>query len=481
MKTIQEFERRLEQHVVSMEGERAQQFAGLEFSEERMEEAARQIQALSQQALNEIPPEQFPRSLLFTTITSARQSDYTRMENEIYRCRNEKVAVQVNGERVSLDNWRRFNRIHLQEPGKRREAFDGLMEKAKALTPLLEERFNLSRKLFAEHGLSPLSTYLEEEQVSLARLVELVEGLALQAKPFFLEQGSRYGQEILGKPIEYFDDMYVFRGAIFQPLDSHFDIDLSGRLMPVFERMGFNLHAIRVDGSTRQGKHASPVCFAVQVPTDVRVLFQPTSPVADTMSFLHEMGHALHFANIDEKQSFSHRYLVPNGIAEIFSTLFEALATEPVFLCEELGIPEKIARDLVARNRFMLLYFLVFYGVNSMLKVRFWQDHLTMDRADALYADLAQQFMGLPLPGIYWQTHHVASMYDMYTPSYLLAQIRMEELRKKLEQQYGNRWWKDLQVSDTLRKYYIAPGAAIRLEDFSQLDEGPFWQTIVPG
>ena len=118
--------------------------------------------------------------------------------------------------------------------------------------------------------------------------------------------------------------------------------------------------------------------------------------------------------------------------------------------------------------------------MNSMLKIRFWQDHLTMDQADALYAKLAQQFMGLSLPGIYWQTHHVASMYDMYTPSYLLAQIRMEELRKKLEQEYGIRWWQDRQVGDTLRKQYIAPGAAIQLEDFSQLDEDPFWQTIVP-
>jgi len=480
MKTIQEFERRLEQHVVSLEGERAQQYAGLGFSEERMEEAALQIQELSRQALDEIPPEQFSRSLLFSTITSARQSDYTHMENEIYRCRNERVAIQVNGERVSLDNWRRFNRIHLKEPSIRREAFDGLMEKAKALTPLLEERFALSQKLFAPYDLSPLAAYLEEEQVSLTRLVELVEGLALEAKPFFLEQGNRFGQEILGKPIEYFDDMYVFRGAIFQPLDQYLHIDLTGRLMPVFKRMGFNVQAIRVDGSARQGKHASPVCFAVQVPTDVRVLFQPTSPVADYMSFMHEMGHALHFANIDEKQSFSHRYLVPNGIAEIFSTLFEALAVEPVFLLGELGIPEDTARDLVARNRFMLLYFLVFYGVNSMLKVRFWQDHLTMDQADSLYAKLAQQFMGLSLPGIYWQTHHVASMYDMYTPSYLLAQIRMEELRKKLEQEYGIRWWQDRQVGDTLRKQYIAPGAAIQLEDFSQLDEDPFWQTIVP-
>ncbi|MCX5974102.1 MAG: hypothetical protein NTU59_05430, partial [Coprothermobacterota bacterium] len=59
-------------------------------------------------------------------------------------------------------------------------------------------------------------------------------------------------------------------------------------------------------------------------------------------------------------------------------------------------------------------------------------------------------------------------------------QIRMEELRKKLEQEYGIRWWQDLQVGDTLREQYIAPGAAIQLEDFSQLDEGPFWQTIVP-
>lgn len=480
MKTIQDFEAKLEEEYVRLDNERANQYAGLPYSEDVMNQASLQIERLSAEALEKFPEGEFSRLLYFSTILASRQSAYTRLQNEIYHLRNESVSICLNGETVNLSNWRRFNRAHLREPELRKRAFDGLMEKASVLSPLLEERFALSRDLLAKFSLDPLKVYLEEEQISLARLKQLVDSLALKAKPFFLAQGDLFAREIMGKKMEYFDDFYVFRGAIFEPVDRFFQLDLKARFLPLYNAMGFDTETIRVDDEVRAGKHASPVCFGVKIPTDVRVFYQPTSPVTDYMSFSHEMGHALHFANIDASRSFSDRYLIANGVAEIFSTLFEALAVDEAFMIEEVGVEREAGRDLILRNQFMLLYFLTFYGVNSMMKIRYWEENLSMEQADRIYGELAQKYMGLPLPGIYWQTHHVASMYDMYTPSYLLAQIRMEELRLKLARDFGELWFKEKKAGEYLKRELIGPGGAIDLDSFSRLDEGPFWKTIVP-
>ncbi len=480
MKTIRDFEANLEKEYVRLDSERANQYAGLSYSEEVMERASEEIERISTEALEKFSEGEFPQLLYFSTILASRQSAYTRLQNEIYRLRNEGVSLALDGETVNLSNWRRFNRAHLREPELRKRAFDGLMEKASVLSSLLEERFALSRDLLANFSLDPLKIYLEEEQISLSRLKGLVEGLALKAKPFFLEQGERFAQEIMGKKMEYFDDFYVFRGAIFEPVDRFFKLDLKARFLPLYGQMGFDTKAIRVDDEARPGKHASPVCFGIKIPSDVRVFYQPTSPVTDYMSFSHEMGHALHFANIEENRSFSDRYLIANGVAEVFSTLFEALAVDEPFMVEEIGVEREVGRDLIRRNQFMLLYFLTFYGMNSMMKIRYWEENLSLVEADRIYSELAQEYMGLPLPGIYWETHHVASMYDMYTPSYLLAQVRMEELRMKLAREFGELWFKERKAGEYLKRELIGPGGAIDLNSFSSLDEGPFWRTIVP-
>lgn len=478
MERILELTGLLEKQAVILEDQRARQYAGLPYEEGVMEVASLEMERISRNLLEEFPPQDFSPALFFALLSASHQSEYTKIENEIYRLRNAAVKVEIDGETVNLSNWRLFNAQHLLDQEKRKKVFDGLMEKARALTPILDERFSLSRNLLASYNLDPLRIYLVEEKVSLLKLKKLVEGLALQAKPLFLERGERYAQEALGKSMEYYDDMYVFRSFIFAPVDPYFKFNFQEKLLPLYHRLGFQTERILIDGEIRPGKHASPVCFPVQVPWDVRVLYQPTSPVSDYMSFSHEMGHALHFSHVNQDRPFWDRYLIANGIAEIFSTLFEGLSVTPEFLLEEMGLKEDVALELFRRHQFMQLYFLVFYGVNSMLKIKFWEERLTMEQADQVYGEYALQYMGLPLPGIYWETHHVASMFDMYTPSYLLAQIRMEELVRKMEENFGSNWWQNKDSGAFLREH-MAPGGALNLEGFSSLDEGPFLRKIL--
>lgn len=477
--SLDQYVERLEALQVQLNRETFNQGAGLAYDEPRMATLSADIERLARDALHAFPATAFPRPLLWDTLLNSRASEYTRLRNEIHRLRAEAVTVTVDGETVNLSNWRLFVRRHLREAEKRRRAFDGLMEAAAVLTPVLQERFALSRTLHGQYGVTPLDVYLEDEGISLPRLKALMTATAHAARAPFREAADGYARELLGKPLEYFDDMYVFAGSIYEPFDSHFAaIEFERHPNTMYRRLGFDLSRISIDGEPRPGKHVSPSCWPIEVPRDVRVLYQRTSPSYDYTGYCHEMGHAVHFASIEAARPYHERYLVTDGVAEIFSTLFETLGTDPRFLAEEIGMPADIIAGISARERFMEWSFLVFYGANSLFKVLFWEEGLSVPAGDAVYADLYADMVGQTIPGRYWQTHHVTGMYDIYAPSYLLAKIRMEELKVRLRGEFGEAWWRNPKTGAYLRDTLMGPGRAIDLEAFSRLDEAPYLRSV---
>lgn len=473
-----------ERHEEALGLESFRQHAGLPYDEGRMQQLAGLIEDAARRGLETTRRDALPPLLWSAMVSNAGASELTRLNNEVYRQRNEEVKVVVAGETVNLNSVRAFNRRHLSDAATRKEAFDALMTRASLLTPTLRERFGLSARLWKPYDLTPLDVYLIEEGLDLDTLTRAVDGSATRAKPAFLSEAETFSQEILGKPMEAFDDMYVFRHAVHAPVEDAFaEVDPVGSFAKVAKTLGFGMASITIDGEAREGKYASPVCFGVRIPGDVRVLYQQTAPVGDYESFYHEMGHAVHFASVDPQRAFHERRLMPNGVVEIFSTLFEAVAFEPRYLEEDLGLPADKVAEVLRRRRFMELYFLTFYGANSMHKIRFWAQGLHEDfaAADRLYEDLTEQYMGVRYPGVYWQTHHVLSTADMYAPSYLLANVRRAELVRVLRKRFGDAWWREPAAGEWLRTECMGPGASLDLASFSRLDVGAYVDPIVAG
>ncbi|HVL49823.1 MAG TPA: hypothetical protein VM889_14805 [Candidatus Thermoplasmatota archaeon] len=483
MSDLAAFTRDWEAREQALALEHYNQYAGFPHSEARMETLAAEVEALCKDGLARFAREDLPPRLFWAMVSNGAAREQNRLQSAIYRMRNDDVVVEGAGEKVNLNNVRRYNFAHARDAAARRDVFDKLMAKADVLTPVLRERFALSRATYAPHGATPLDVYLVDESITLPRLKEVVDRAARAAKPAFARLAGELTPEVLGKPaMEYFDDMYVYRSVVYGPVDRLFaNVDYHAKLAETARGLGFPVERVAIDGEPREGKYSSPVCFGIRIPGDVRVLYQRTSPLGDYESFYHEMGHGLHFACVEADRPFEDRVLIPNGVAEIFSTLFEELAFTPDYLIEDVGLDPAAVADLMRRRRFMELYFLTFYGANAMHKIHFWEDDLVddLDAADRLYADLTELYMGVRVPGKYWQTHHILSMNDMYAPSYLLANIRKSELRAVLERQYGRRWWREPEAGDFLRDRAMGPGGAIDLAGFSSLDPEAYLKHVV--
>jgi Zn-dependent M32 family carboxypeptidase len=105
-------------------------------------------------------------------------------------------------------------------------------------------------------------------------------------------------------------------------------------------------------------------------------------------SCYHETGHAIHASSIDPELSYWEKYKFSMGIAEIFSILVERLTRNPLYL-RDIGITnDKVLSELVWKNKFMELFFVVFYAANSLMKMEFWKKNLTIYEASRSYEKL---------------------------------------------------------------------------------------------
>ncbi len=148
------------------------------------------------------------------------------------------------------------------------------------------------------------------------------------------------------------------------------------------------------------------------------------------------------------------------------------------FLTKQFKVSKEVAEEAVQRTRFMELYFLAFYAANSLMKIEFWEEGLSMEQANERYERYTEEFMGIRVPGKYWQLHHVMPDYDLYSPSYMIAAVRAAELDRKLENLFGANWWSDKRAGDYIRKT-ASDGASIKLSRFSKLDTRAYLKPLL--
>ncbi len=235
--------------------------------------------------------------------------------------------------------------------------------------------------------------------------------------------------------------------------------------------MNFNLTNIQFDTENRKDKYPSPICFFVEIPSDVRVLYKKESPYFDFQGCLHETGHAIHATSIDNDCSYSEKYRISMGIAEIFSMFFERLSRNPSYLN---SLRSKVKCDIlidriIAKNNFMDLFFVTFYTANTLMKIEYWEKNLNKDGASDLYSRLIREYLGFDMPGQYWLLHHILPEAIMYVPSYLVAAVRAFELEKYVIAKFGEKWWKEKEGWRGVRKI-MNPGAKLDISIFSSLD-----------
>lgn len=473
--------------------EQYKQYGGFEYNEETLKNLAEMKLYNSKIFINSFSQ---PRSLLINTIESMAYSKTIKLYLELHKTRNTKIissTKSLNNSPVNWSSWRQFNSSE-KNPQVRKKVFDEFIEQTKNIAPIIEERFLNIRQTYEEYDksinaskegyvkLDPLSGYLENENLSYDNIVEFITSLGNRAKKPFKEALTDISKKILGREPEYYDDFYYFRNKVYSDIENNFSlIEPIDKVKSVLNDLNFDLSKIHFDNEDRKNKYISPVCFFVQIPDDIRVLYKSESPYFDLQACFHETGHAVHASSIDKDINYWDKYQMSTGILEIFSIFFERLTKNNAFLADIIPTNTEDRskfNELNSRNKFIELFFITFYTANSLMKLEYWKKNLTVDQASDVYSKLIKEYTGFEMPGEYWLLHHILPDSIMYVPSYLLAAVRASELDMHMQNKFGSAWWKEKEAGKSLKEI-MKPGAKINLQLFSKLDTEMYMKEII--
>jgi hypothetical protein len=477
-----------EQIYISETDEQYKQYAGLSYNEKLMEQLAEIKIGSSKIFINFFSK---PRELLLGSIEDIAYSKTKKLELDLYNTRNTKIVSSrhmFKDSPINWSNWRQFNSLEGNHK-KRKEVYDEFIAKTNYIAPIVEQRFSLIKNVYRDlgeiHGLDPVSSYLEQENISYDQLIEFIKSMGNKAKKPFREALTDVSKDVLNTQPEYYDDFYFFRNKIYSDIEGNFSsIDPVNEAKKTLTNMDFDLSKIHFDTQDRKNKYPSPICFFARIPDDIRVLFKRESPIFDFQACFHETGHAMHASSVDPNMEYWNKYKISMGIAEIFSTFFERLTKNSQYihsLSASAKANEIVINKLIARTHFMELFFVTFYTANSLMKLEYWQQNLSVAKACQVYSKLIKEYTGFEVPGEYWLLHHILPESIMYVPSYLLAAVRAAGLEAYLRNKFGDMWWREKEAGKSLREI-MRPGAAIDLSLFSRLDSSTFLNEIIePG
>ncbi|HEY8491922.1 MAG TPA: hypothetical protein VIO14_13125 [Dehalococcoidia bacterium] len=235
--------------------------------------------------------------------------------------------------------------------------------------------------------------------------------------------------------------------------------------------------AVRLDTEARPRKSPRAFCAPVHVPGEIYLVISPQGGQDDYRAFLHEAGHAQHFAHMEPGMPFAFRGLGDNAITEGFAFTLEHLTHEPGWLARHLGVADAAA--YVSFVRFHTLYMVRRYAAKLEYELALHGPDDPRSKAK-VYADTLTACLG-----VRWSpADYLADVDDgFYAARYLRAWIFDAVLRAALRRRFGPAWYASAEAGAALRELW-RQGQRRPVEDLAReldggLDAGPLLAEVL--
>ncbi|HUJ91650.1 MAG TPA: hypothetical protein VLW05_03055 [Gaiellaceae bacterium] len=244
--------------------------------------------------------------------------------------------------------------------------------------------------------------------------------------------------------------------------------------------LGFDMIAIpniRLDLEDRPQKNPRACVIASDPPAVVHLITRAQGGVADYQAFMHEAGHALHYAGVDPRLPFTFRRISrDHALTEIYSYIFEAVTREPGWHALHFGLSDAQAEENAQATVFLEALLYRRYTAKLRYELGFWESFA--DEGGESPRDYEQRLT--EATGVRYDPRGYLSDMDagFYSADYLRAWIRSAQLRAHLLREVGEDWWRSEATGEILRGLF-AEGTRPTSEEiaarlgFDPLDTAP--------
>jgi hypothetical protein len=303
----------------------------------------------------------------------------------------------------------------------------------------------------------PVARNEEEKQISLRELAAVLTAASDEVEADFIVMRERWFERLLGPDREEVPSSahmaYVRR---LSPLDSIYTKERATEVcLATLSALGFDLAAdrnIRLDLDDRPQKSPRACVIASDPPKVVHLITRAQGGLHDYQAFLHEAGHALHYAGVDPTLPYTFRRIArDHALTEIYSYICEAITREPGWHAEHFGLGEEEARTNAEATIFLEALLFRRYTAKLQYELGFWSTFEEAGLASDDYSERLTAATGIRYP----RDGHLADMDPgFYSADYLRAWIRHAQLRSYLIGQVGEDWWRSPQTGEILRALF---------------------------
>ena len=303
----------------------------------------------------------------------------------------------------------------------------------------------------------PVARNDEEKQISLRELESVLAAASAEIEGAFIAMRARWFERLLGPDRDEQPSSshmgYVRR---LSPLDATYTKERATEVcLATLSALGFDLAGdknIRLDLDDRPQKSPRACVIASDPPKVVHLITRAQGGLHDYQAFLHEAGHALHYAGVDPNLPYTFRRISrDHALTEIYSYICEAITREPAWHAEHFGLSDEEAQTNAEATLFLEALLFRRYTAKLQFELDFWSNFGEAGLTSDDYAERLTAATGIRYPS----DGHLADMdAGFYSADYLRAWIRHAQLRAYLVDEVGEDWWRSPRTGEILRDLF---------------------------
>jgi hypothetical protein len=317
---------------------------------------------------------------------------------------------------------------------------------------LLAEGESLEAELSGEPD--PIARNGDEKGISLRELGRALDGAATASADAYDVMRRRWFERLLGPDREEVPTSnhtsYLRR---LSPLEATYTKERAVEVcMATLDALGLDMAAlpgIRLDLDDRPQKSPRACVIASDPPNVVHLITRAQGGLHDYQAFLHEAGHALHYASVDPGLPYTFRKLSrDHALTEIYSYIVEAVSREPGWHAEHFGLSDEEAQTNAEATVFLEALLFRRYTAKLQFELDFWGRYAEDGGTPDGYSERLTGATGIRYP----RENYLSDMDSgFYSADYLRAWIRSAQLRRHLAEEVGENWWRRPETGERLR------------------------------
>lgn len=314
------------------------------------------------------------------------------------------------------------------------------------LGPMRQEMLHREQELVTGLGISEgyNSTWEELSGIDLGALRRQCEDFLQKTQAMWddvFPDFVRRNLEIDPEEATRADALRLFRGEEF---DAYFPAaEMEARVQRQVREMGIDPLAgghIVLDTEERAGKRGRAFCSPVRVPSEVYLVLRPHGGQTDWHTFLHELGHALHFGYTSTDLPYEYKILGDYSVTEGYAMLFDGLLEHRGWLGRYTDMLQTRTPEFLRSAGFQELHFVRRYCGKLLYETQLYGGEVPWSALPDLYTHqlrAATNFIYSPSEAFIDVDH------SYYSSRYLRAWQLQSLLNETLTLKFDEDWWRN--------------------------------------